>query len=65
MTKTEEKPEIASYSIGPFFVDVKRNTVTLNPGNYDLSKPITFGLLPETLITGATVTGYAGSSSEK
>ena len=43
-------------SVGPFMFDHEHATVTLQPGTYVLTQPITFGILPATNITGVLAT---------
>lgn len=52
-TKPEQAvPQIQQYSIGPFAFDEQEETITLQPGAYLLTEPITFGRVAETRIVG-------------
>lgn len=47
------------YAIGPFTVNEDAHTVTLAPGTYTLTEPLTFGLPPVGVLTGVTYVGTA------
>lgn len=49
-----------NYAIGPFLVDNETHRVTLAPGVYKLTKAITFGVLPETVVTGVEYCDESG-----
>ena len=51
------QPEIAS--IGPFSMDYRNSTITLGPGTYILTEPVTLGMIPGGLITGVRYEGPA------
>lgn len=45
------------YTVGPFTVDETAGTVTLAPGTYTLTEPLTFRLPPIGELTGVTYVG--------
>jgi hypothetical protein len=47
----ESKP---AYSVGPFAINPNKKTVTLQPGMYTVARPIVFGIIDETEITGVS-----------
>ncbi len=51
-----------TYSIGPFTVDDGKKRVTLEPGVYRLSKPITFGPDENINISGVEYEGRVWAS---
>lgn len=48
------------YSIGPFDINQDLKTITLQPGTYVLTRPITFGILDGTVVEGVRYDGRPG-----
>ena len=49
--------KFGAHSIGPFDIDPAQKRITLTPGTYVLSQPITFGILGDTVVTGVEYDG--------
>ena len=49
------------YIVGPFEIDSESKKVTLHPGKYTITEPITLGILGETVVTGVSYAPRRGS----